>query len=98
MSNDLISRSEVIKLIDEFGYVNCHNGKDFEANSRVDKIRQKVVEMPTAYDVDKVVEQLDELGCKGCEYADDFERCHQDCECKEISESAIEIVKTEIKG
>ena len=45
MSNDLISRAKVIKLIDKYGYANCHNGEDFKANSRVDKIRQKIVEM-----------------------------------------------------
>lgn len=60
MNNSLISREQVIKLIDELGYVNCRNGKDFEANNRVDKIRQKVIEMPTAYDVDKVIEQMKE--------------------------------------
>lgn len=60
MSNDLISRSAVISLIDELGYVNCRNSKDFEANSRMDKIRQGVVELPTAYDVDKVVKQSKE--------------------------------------
>lgn len=59
MSDDLISRSAVINLIDELGYVNCQNGKDFEYNSRVDKIRQCVAELQTAYNVDKVVERID---------------------------------------
>lgn len=58
MSNDLISRSAVISLIDELGYVNCHNSKDFEANSKMDKIRQGVIELPTAYDADKVVREM----------------------------------------
>lgn len=58
--DDLISRAEVLNLIDELGYVNCHTGKDFEANSRVDKIRQKVVEMPTSCDVDRIIEQMKE--------------------------------------
>lgn len=61
MNNDLIGRKEIIKRIDELGYVNCYDGKDFEANSRVDEIRQRIVEMPIAYDVDKVIEQLEEL-------------------------------------
>ena len=47
MSNDLISRAGVIKLIDKYGYANCHNGEVFKANGRVDKIRQKHVEMPS---------------------------------------------------
>lgn len=59
MSNDLISRSAVIALIDKLGYVNCFNNKDYEYNSRVYKIRQNVVELPTVYDMDKVVEQLE---------------------------------------
>lgn len=49
MNNDIISRSTVMKLIDEFGYINCHDGKDFKANNRVDRIRQKVIELPAAY-------------------------------------------------
>ena len=60
MNNNLISRAEVIKLIDELGYINCHNGKDFEANNRVDRIRQKVIEMSVAYDRDRVIEQMKE--------------------------------------
>ncbi len=59
INDDLINRNEVIKVIDELGYVNCHDGKDFEANNRVDKIRQRVVEMPTAYNVNKVLDRLE---------------------------------------
>lgn len=58
--SDLISRSEVIKIIDKIGYVNCECNKDFKANSRVDKIRQNVVEMPTALDLDEVMEELNQ--------------------------------------
>lgn len=69
MNDDLIGRSAVMKLIDEFGYINCHDGKDFKANNRVDRIRQKVVELPAAYDVDKVVEQLNKLNENEFTYA-----------------------------
>ncbi len=58
---DLISRGEVLKEIDENGYVNCKDQKDFSANCRIDKIRQNVVEMPTAFDVDKVIAELEDL-------------------------------------
>lgn len=58
--SDLISRNEVIKIIDKIGYVNCECNKDFKANSRVDKIRQNVVEMPTALDLDEVMEELNQ--------------------------------------
>lgn len=60
MSNDLINRKEVIKILDECGYVNCHDGKDFEANNRVDKCRQRVLDLPSAYDVDKVCRKINE--------------------------------------
>lgn len=49
MSNDLISRSAVIELIE-----NCHVLED--AYCLIDYIN----EMRTAYDVDKVVEQLEQ--------------------------------------
>lgn len=45
--DDCISRSGVLQLIDELGYVNCHDGRDYAANSRMDKIRQRIVEMPS---------------------------------------------------
>lgn len=51
--NDLISRQEVIKLIDELGYVNCFNNEDFKANYRVDKIRQRIMELPIVGDEEK---------------------------------------------
>lgn len=58
MSDDLISRKAVIALIDELGYINVHNHDDFKLNCRVDKIRQGVVELATAFDKEKVIEEL----------------------------------------
>lgn len=56
MSNDLISRSAVIKIIeDEIKLKSSY----VEHNTQID-IMFKVKEMPTAYDVDKVVEQMEE--------------------------------------
>ena len=60
MSDDLIGRKAVISLIDDLGYVNCKNHDDFKANSRVDRIRQAVLELPTAFDKEKVLEELQE--------------------------------------
>ncbi len=55
MSNDLISRSAVVKIIeDEIKLKSSY----VEHNAQID-IMFKVKEMPTAYDVDKVVEQLE---------------------------------------
>ena len=58
MNDDLISRKAVIALIDELGYINVHNHDDFKLNCRVDKIRQGVVELATAFDKKKVIEEL----------------------------------------
>ena len=56
MSDDLISRKAVIALIDELGYINVSNHNDFKSNCRVDKIRQAVIELPTTFDTEKVIE------------------------------------------
>lgn len=58
MSDDLISRKSVIDLIDKLGYINVGNHDDFKANCRMDKIRQEVYELPTAFDKEKVIEEL----------------------------------------
>ena len=58
MSDDLISKKAVIALIDELGYINVHNHDDFKLNCRVDKIRQGVVELATAFDKEKVIDEL----------------------------------------
>ena len=59
MSNDFINRKAVVEIIDELGYVNCYDEKAYRSNSRVDKIRQKVIELPAAYDTDKAAEQIE---------------------------------------
>lgn len=59
MSDDLISRKTVIALIDELGYINVHNHDDFKLNCRVDKIRQGVVELATAFDKEMVIKELE---------------------------------------
>ena len=67
MSDDLISRKAVIALIDELGYINVHNHDDFKLNCRVDKIRQGVVELATAFDKEKVIEELYRYTAEECE-------------------------------
>lgn len=68
--SDLISRSEVLRAIDENGYVNCKDQKDFSSNCRMDKIRQNVVEMSTVFDLDKVIAGLKELKTYKLDLAD----------------------------
>lgn len=87
--SDLISRSQLLKEIETWG--GC-----------VDALHDYIQNMPTAYDVDKVVEELEELkeriitndydGCEtiGCPYPYiDCDRCQQII----VSNKAIEIVK-----
>ena len=75
MNDDLISRKAVIALIDELGYINVSNHNDFKENCRVDKIRQEVVELPTAFDKEKVKQELEissklySLNDRDCEFA-----------------------------
>ena len=63
MSDDLISKKAVIALIDKLGYINVSNLDNFNANLRMDKVRQEVVKLPTAFDKEKVIEELKEEGC-----------------------------------
>lgn len=58
MSDDLISKKAVIALIDKLGYINVSSRDDFNANRRMDKVRQEVVKLPTAFDTEKVIEEL----------------------------------------
>ena len=58
MSDDLISREAAIALVYKIGYINVSNQYDFKANCRVDKIRQELIELPTAFDKEKVIEEL----------------------------------------
>lgn len=52
--SDLISREEVIKLIQQYhGYM---------PNNINHEMYKKAKEIPTAYDVDKVIEQLEDYG------------------------------------
>lgn len=54
--SDLISRNEVMKLVNQFVFGLCK-----EQNDEVRKTFNKYIEkMPTAYSVDKVVEKLEE--------------------------------------
>ena len=58
MSDDLISKKAVIALIDKLGYINVSSRDNFNANRRMDKVRQEVVKLPTAFDTEKVIEEL----------------------------------------
>lgn len=58
VSNDLISRSAVFKLIESKCTDGCLGNKDITLIDAYDLL-DDVSDLPTAYDVDKIVEQLE---------------------------------------
>lgn len=81
--SDLISRSQLLKEIETWG--GC-----------VEALHEYIQNMPISYDVDEVVEQLEELreldACDFDNCSDEDTRC-RDCVQKRMAERAIEIVK-----
>jgi len=62
MRNDLISRSAVIAIIEN---KRLSTGKrDLSTEYALADVQEKIEKLKTAYDVDKVVEQI--CGCDGC--------------------------------
>ena len=83
MSNDLISRSTLMSHIES---ERRQWGEDYDA----EQILGDIEDFPTAYDMDKVVEQLEDYGNEEmCYYKNTpYEKCVEECVHK-----AIEIVK-----
>ena len=92
--SDLISRSELLKrfLVNKDGHRiperDCDN---LEVTVSIKDVKTIIKEQPTAYDIDKVVEQLEEIRAK--------KTCNKEkCDTKELCricvvDDAIEIVK-----
>lgn len=74
MSNDLISRSEVVKIIEE----EIEKKLSYEVHNAQIDIMFKVKELPVAYNVDKVVERLEKA-----KYEDDLYPCNLAVEIEE---------------
>ena len=91
MSDDLISREAAIALVYKIGYINVSNQYDFKANCRVDKIRQELIELPTAFDKEKVLDELGELTGEECTLHECGIRSEWCKPC--IAKKAIEIVE-----
>ena len=96
MSGDLISRSALIDVLRNWADRNAERGY-YTAYDMVQECIEVVKERPTAYDVDKVVEQLEEYSsgdvCSrfsgGCPYLN-----NPDVHCEHCAVMmAIEIVK-----
>lgn len=63
MSNDLISRSKLNKLVEESMNNNSHKDGKIASNHNAEHLHflKLIADMPTAYSVDKIAEQLEEL-------------------------------------
>ena len=87
--SDLISRSEVNDVIDELEVYTCGRPNTMKVEVSVLQLQRfinKLKNIPTAYSVDKVVEELEEL-------RDMYDDCIKNFAIRRIIEKAIEIVK-----
>ena len=86
--SDLISRKKVIDILEKEKNLKC----GYDADIAIFSIEKGIKEMPTAYDVDKVVEDIMETyGCHDCEQADTM-TCNE-CPVLEVLNDICEIVK-----
>ena len=86
--SDLISRSQLLKEIEKykFGAISNDAEREYIKNTILDFINSQ----PTAYDIDKVI---DEFRCGICESCSLMEVCAGSKYCKKCHEKIIEIVK-----
>lgn len=87
--SDLISRSEVNDVIDELEVYTCGRPNTMKVEVSVLQLQRfinKLKNIPTAYSVDKVVEELEEL-------RDMYDDCIKNFAIRRIIDKAIEIVK-----
>ena len=101
--SDLISRSELLKrfLVSKDGHrIQERDCDNLEVTVSIKDVKTIIKEQPTAYDIDKVVDELEEMihpkqlyFCKyargGCKHLDNNDKDCMEC----IVENAIEIVK-----
>ena len=101
--SDLISRSEVNDVIDELEVYTCGRPNTMKVEISVLQLQRfinKLKNIPTAYDIDNVIEELEEMihpkqlyFCKyvrgGCKHLYNNDKDCMEC----IVENAIEIVK-----
>ena len=106
--SDLISRSEVNNVIDEIEVYTCSRPNTMKVEISVLQLQRfinKLKNIPTAYSVDDVVEELEEMihpkqlyFCKyargGCKHLYNNDKNCMEC----IIENAIEIVKAGVKN
>ena len=93
MSNDLVSRKLLLKELDELIAQYSYERDGAVLMDVLTCVRDMVFDMPTAYDTDRVIEQLDNEAANNTEfftddYRDDYYRGAYAAYCE-----AIEIVK-----
>ena len=96
--SDLISRSNLIMRLSDYALQESPNDNESTGEQRISKMIYDAIqnciscveEQPTAYSVDKVVE---ELKCDRCESCNFLEVCAGSKFCVKCHEKAIEIVK-----
>ena len=79
MNNDLISRESLLKDIDKMTEEYSYERDGVVVMDVLTCVRDMVNDMSTAYDVDKVIEQLENEACRCApffcdDYRDDYER------------------------
>ena len=106
--SDLISRSEVNDVIDELEVYTCGRPNTMKVEVSVLQLQRfinKLKNIPIAYDIDNVIEELEEMihpkqlyFCKyargGCKHLYNNDKDCMEC----IVENAIEIVKAGVKN
>ena len=84
--SDLISRNKVIDILEKEKSLRC----GYDADITIFSIEKGIRELSTAYDVDKIVEELE---CDRCESCSLLEVCAGSKYCGKCHEKIIEIVK-----
>ena len=87
----LIKEDDVMKIIDEELKLRCGYDSDIALLS----VKKQIAKLPTAYDVEKVVEEIKgQFGCKDCEYVDEFQHpACSGCAELEVVNDIIDIVR-----
>lgn len=95
MSDDLISRKVLFnELFVRNGKVCPNNDIDnFPINFNVKDVKQTIRNAPTAYDVDKVVQSINEIGKRYCNSVKCDKNC-EDCEHGCLMRAIINAVKS----
>ena len=88
--SDLISRSELLNTISNMNFDFGNDTDDTE--TIIEMVSEVIKEQPTAYDIDKVVEELNQRKIKLLSYAEDYEKTGDFEQAEIYSQIAIEYI------